>query len=58
MDKKELTLEKAEAAQVPSVSIPIALFNDIVTYLSGHDYREVRNMMLALEQIAQDESNK
>jgi len=34
MDKKELELEKAEAAQVPSVSIPIALFNDIVTYLS------------------------
>ena len=58
MDKKELTLEKAEAAQVPSVSIPIALFNDIITYLAAHDYREVRNMMLALEQIAQDESNK
>ncbi len=58
MDKKELNMEKAEAAQVPSVSIPIALFNDIITYLSAHDYREVRNMMLALEQIAQDESNK
>lgn len=58
MDKKELNMEKAEAAEVPSVSIPIALFNDIITYLSGHDYREVRNMMLALEQIAQDESNK
>lgn len=58
MDKKELDLEKAEAAQVPSVSIPIALFNDIVNYLSAHDYRGVRNMMLALEQIAQDESNK
>ena len=58
MDKKELELEKAEADQVPSVSIPIALFNDIITYLSAHDYREVRNMMLALEQIAQDESNK
>lgn len=58
MDKKELNMEKAEAAEVPSVSIPIALFNDIVTYLSGHDYREVRNMMLALEQIAKDESNK
>jgi hypothetical protein len=58
MDKKELNMEKAEAAEVPSVSIPIALFNDIVTYLSAHDYREVRNMMLALEQIAKDESNK
>jgi len=58
MDKKELNMEKAEAAEVPSVSIPIALFNDIITYLSAHDYREVRNMMLALEQIAQDESNK
>jgi hypothetical protein len=58
MDKKELELEKVEATEVPSVSIPIALFNDIVTYLSAHDYREVRNMMLALEQIARDESNK
>lgn len=58
MDKKELNMEKAEAAEVPSVSIPIALFNDIITYLSAHDYREVRNMMLALEQIAKDESNK
>jgi hypothetical protein len=58
MDKKKLNMEKAEPAEVPSVSIPIALFNDIITYLSAHDYREVRNMMLALEQIAQDESNK
>jgi len=58
MDKKELELEKVEATEVPSVSIPIALFNDIFNYVLSGDYRVVKNMAAALEQIASNENNK